>query len=185
MPVAFESIKKDVLLEIAKELAATARTAPKARGIDDIIIEILSDQEREEVARKLEELASERNVWWFKRDADNVRNSSAVIVFGVKGSRPRELNCGACGYKDCAEFSKVERRGGDFVGPNCVYPLIDLGIALGSAVKLASILGIDNRIMYTVGLAVKKLNLVDADLVLGLPLSATGKSIYFDRPRPQ
>ncbi|MBC7091195.1 MAG: hypothetical protein H5T50_04720 [Nitrososphaeria archaeon] len=185
MPVAFESIKKDVLLEIAKELATTARTAPKARGMDDIIIEILSDQEKEEVAKKLEELASERNVWWFKRDADNVRNSSVVIVFGAKGSRPRELNCGACGYKDCTEFRKVERRGGDFVGPNCVYPIVDLGIALGSAVKLASILGIDNRIMYTVGLAVKKLNLIDADLVLGLPLSATGKSIYFDRPRPQ
>ncbi|MEM3714696.1 MAG: DUF2148 domain-containing protein, partial [Nitrososphaeria archaeon] len=65
----------------------------------------------------------------------------------------------------------------------CAYPIVDLGIALGSAVKLASIFGIDNRIMYTVGLAAKKLNLIDADFILGLPLSATGKSIYFDRPR--
>jgi len=184
MPLSLEQVKKDSLMEVAKEIALSARTAPKARGMDDVIIAILSDEEREEVARKLEELASERSIWWFKRDADNVRNSSVVIVFGVKGSKPRELNCGACGFKDCADFRRAERGGGDFVGPSCVYPLVDLGIALGSAVKLASILGVDNRIMYTIGLAVKKLNLVDADFVLGLPLSASGKSIYFDRPRP-
>lgn len=183
MPVNLESIKKDSLMEVAKEIALSARTAPKARGMDDVVIAVLSDEEKEEVAKKLESLAIERNVWWFKRDADNVRNSSIILVFGVKGSKPRELNCGACGYKDCTEFRKAERGGNDFVGPSCVYPIVDLGIALGSAVKLASILGVDNRIMYTIGLAVKKLDLIDADFILGLPLSATGKSIYFDRPR--
>lgn len=183
MPINLESIKNDSLMEVAKEIALSARTAPKARGMDDITISILTDEEKEEVAKKLESLANERNLWWFKRDADNVRNSSIVIVFGVKGSKPRELNCGACGYRDCAEFKKAGRGGSDFAGPSCVYPIVDLGIALGSAVKLASIFGVDNRIMYTVGLAAKKLNLIDADFILGLPLSATGKSIYFDRPR--
>jgi uncharacterized ferredoxin-like protein len=42
-------------------------------------------------------------------------------------------------------------------------------------------LNIDNRIMYTIGAAARKLKLLDADVVLGFPLSVTGKSPYFDR----
>ena len=59
---------------------------------------------------------------------------------------------------------------------------IDLGIALGSAVKLAAELSIDNRIMCTIGAAAKRLNLLDSDVVMGIPLSATGKNPFFDRP---
>ncbi|MFC1957077.1 DUF2148 domain-containing protein, partial [Chloroflexota bacterium] len=56
-----------------------------------------------------------------------------------------------------------------------------LGIALGSAVKLASELNVDNRMMYTIGATAKKLGLLDSDIIIGIPLSATGKSVYFDR----
>jgi uncharacterized ferredoxin-like protein len=35
--------------------------------------------------------------------------------------------------------------------------------------------------MYTLGAAVKDLPLFDADVIIGVPLSATGKNIYFDR----
>lgn len=69
----------------------------------------------------------------------------------------------------------------DFDGPNCMLQIMDLGIALGSAVKLASELNIDNRIMYTIGAAAKKIGLLDSDVIIGIPLSATGKSPYFDR----
>jgi uncharacterized ferredoxin-like protein len=58
---------------------------------------------------------------------------------------------------------------------------IDLGIALGSAVKMASELNVDNRMMYTIGSAAKQLGLLDSDIIIGIPLSATGKSVYFDR----
>ena len=59
--------------------------------------------------------------------------------------------------------------------------LIDLGIALGSAVKVASDLNVDNRIMYSIGLAAKKMNLLEADEIQGIPLSIKGKNIFFDR----
>ena len=42
-------------------------------------------------------------------------------------------------------------------------------------------LNIDNRISYTVGAAAKDLELLDADLIIGIPLSATGKNPFFDR----
>lgn len=66
-------------------------------------------------------------------------------------------------------------------GPICIVQAINLGIALGSAAKLASELNVDNRIMYTIGEGAKKLRLLDCDIVFGIPLSVAGKNIYFDR----
>ena len=59
--------------------------------------------------------------------------------------------------------------------------LVNLGIALGSAVKTASLHNVDNRIMYTIGVAAKELGIVDADFIIGIPLSVKAKNIYFDR----
>jgi len=61
------------------------------------------------------------------------------------------------------------------------YKLIDLGIALGSAAKIASEMNVDNRIMLSVGMAAQELKLLDAEVVLGIPLSIKGKNIFFDR----
>lgn len=69
----------------------------------------------------------------------------------------------------------------DFSGPVCVIQAIDLGIAIGSAVKIASSLNADNRIMYTVGAAAKQLGFLDADIIMGIPISVSGKNPYFDR----
>ncbi|MBU1569644.1 MAG: ferredoxin domain-containing protein, partial [Proteobacteria bacterium] len=65
--------------------------------------------------------------------------------------------------------------------PVCSFRLLDMGIALGSAVKTASMLNVDNRIMYRVGAVARDMKLVDWEFVMGIPLSVTGKSIYFDR----
>ncbi|MCC6041514.1 MAG: ferredoxin domain-containing protein, partial [Desulfurococcaceae archaeon] len=54
-----------------------------------------------------------------------------------------------------------------------------------SAVKTASLLNIDNRIMYSVGVAAVELKLIDADIAYGIPLSARSKNIYFDRVWPR
>jgi uncharacterized ferredoxin-like protein len=69
----------------------------------------------------------------------------------------------------------------DFSGPVCLYAAIDLGIALGSAAKVAAEHNIDNRVMRTVGVAARKLKWLDADVIVAIPLSASGKNIYFDR----
>jgi uncharacterized ferredoxin-like protein len=115
-----------------------------------------------------------------------VKDSEAVVLVGIRGSKSVGLNCGACGYKSCQEFEKARRKKGqDFVGPTCLFKALDLGIALGSAVKIASLLNIDNRIMYRIGTAALKLNFMpEATVVMGIPLSAKGKNIYFDRKWP-
>jgi uncharacterized ferredoxin-like protein len=91
------------------------------------------------------------------------------------------LDCAACGYPDCKTFQQQKKEAGEFSGPTCAYRLLDLGIALGSAVKTASMLNVDNRIMYRVGVVAREMDIVDWDFVMGIPLSVTGKSIYFDR----
>jgi len=45
-------------------------------------------------------------------------------------------------------------------------------------------LNVDNRIMYRIGSAAMKLKLLpEASVIMGIPLSALGKNIYFDRSK--
>jgi uncharacterized ferredoxin-like protein len=91
------------------------------------------------------------------RDAGNVRASGAVVLIGVDCGKPSE------------EWWPFWAK------------LIDMGIALGSAVKVASDLNVDNRIMRSVGTAAMKMGIIRGDDVEGIPLSIKGKNIYFDR----
>ena len=159
------SIKRGVV-ETACLMIVAAKTAPKARGIDNVVAVVLSEKEElEKLASKMEELA-EKYGEFFKRDANNVRNSDAVVLIGCK-----------------IEDLGLKTPEGWRIDSNTVNSLVNLGIALGSAVKIASIHNVDNRIMFSVGVAAQELGLVDADVVYGIPLSARAKNIYFDRRR--
>ena len=70
-----------------------------------------------------------------------------------------------------------------FHGPNCIIKMADLGIALGSAAKTASLHNVDNRVMFSAGVAALSLGWLEGcSVAYALPLKASGKSIYFDRP---
>ncbi len=175
-------LEREGVLKVAELMAISARTAPKAKGVDAIETLVVYGEELEKIASEMDKLAQATGLTVFKRDADCVRRSLAMVLIGVKGSEPRGINCGACGYSSCEEFSMAKKvEGKDFKGPNCMYAVVDLGIAIGSAVKTASEMNVDNRIMRTAGTAARKLGLLNADIVFGIPLSATGKNIYFDR----
>jgi uncharacterized ferredoxin-like protein len=178
-----EEAERDGLLQASKLMLISARTAPKSGGVDDILTLVASGSEKESLATEMEKIAEERGIEGFRRDAKNVKDSEIVVLIGARGAKKFGMNCGACGYTDCTEFEKAEKKAGrDFVGPTCVFKALDLGIALGSAVKTASDLNVDNRIMYRIGTAARRLNLLpEASIIMGVPLSAKGKSIYFDR----
>jgi uncharacterized ferredoxin-like protein len=169
-----ENGEKEAILEATKLMLAAARTAPKTAGVDDIVTLIVYGEETDE--RKIE---------GFKRDAKNVKDSYAVVLMGVRGDKSIGLDCGSCGYEGCQEFDKTKKKSGkDFIGPTCIFKALDLGISLGSAAKMASMLNIDNRIMYRVGTAASKLKLLpQATVIMGIPVSARGKNIYFDRSK--
>jgi len=181
-------VEKNAAAMTAALMAAAARTAPKTRGVDDIASLFLDGDDLEKLALAMEQEAANKPDYLatFKRDANNVRNSACVLLLGVTGEPKKieqPLDCGACGYASCEHLSKARKhvQPKDFRGPLCIFQVMDLGIALGSAVKLAAELCIDTRMMYTIGVAAKGLGLLNSDVIIGIPLSVSGKSPYFDR----
>lgn len=159
-----DNIIRDSVIIVAKLMATSAITAPKAKGIDNIVVRILDkSEELEKLAEKMKELAPKYGEF-FARDAENVRNSEAVVLIG-------------CTIVDIG-VKQLDEIPYDI---NVVLATLNLGIAIGSAVKTASIHNIDNRIMYTIGIAAKLTGIINADIVVGIPLSIKGKNIYFDR----
>jgi len=175
--------ESEVLETLAKSILLAARTAPKAKGVDDIITALVEKEDIEVLASAMEKLADEKGAGFIflKRDAANLRNAGAAVLIGVKTSGAAGLNCGACGFETCAEMLNRQRVEVDFRGPNCMFKYADLGIAVGAAVAKAKDFCIDNRVMYSVGAAARVSGLLDADVVFGIPLSVTGKNIFFDR----
>jgi len=169
-----ESIKNVINL-----MGVAARTAPKAVGADFVVVKAIYGEEVVKLAEEMVNYGEKMGKGNFDRDGANVRNSTAVLLIGIRKATSVGLNCGACGYAQCVE--RVPHQGREFNGPQCAFRILDMGIAIGSAVKIAGMLNVDNRIMYRAGVVAKMIGLIDADLVMGIPLSATGKNIYFDR----
>ena len=163
---------------VAELMAISARTAPKAAGKDYVVTKIIEGEELMALAQKMIEYGERTGKRSFDRDGANVGDSAALLLIGIKDAEVTGLNCGACGEPECIAINTYE---GEFKGPQCAYRLLDMGIALGSAVKTASLLNVDNRIMYRAGVVAREMGLIEADFVMGIPLSAMGKNIYFDR----
>lgn len=176
MIIKSEQAEREGILNVAKQMAAAARTAPKTRGMDFLETLIVTGDDLNKIADCMEAIGEKQNMAFCIRDAKNIRGSEAVLLLGI-GHHTRGLNesCQYCQSQNCAECMKK--------GNSCVYDPVDLGIALGSAVSIAADNRIDNRIMFSVGVAAKELKLFEDKIamIFGIPLSASGKSIYYDR----
>ncbi|MBI5144357.1 MAG: ferredoxin [Candidatus Omnitrophica bacterium] len=168
-------LEKEAVIDVAQLMAAAARTAPKTRGIDNIEIIAIDDEEtKDKLIRKMRELSISEYRPSLERDANAFAGSHVILYVGVK-SNPGGLNCGFCGYRTCEELQSTKGI--------CAYNSIDLGIAVSSAISIASQFHIDNRVMYSIGLATLELKLFSENMkqVLGIPLSVSGKNPFFDR----
>lgn len=163
---------------VAELMAISARTAPKSAGHDFVVTRIIEGEECAKLGDEMIAYGARVGKKNFDRDGENVKKSSAVLLVGLLDASALGLDCGACGSSKCIAPNTHE---GEFRGPQCALRLLDMGIALGSAVKTASMLNVDNRIMYRAGVVAREMGLIEADFVMGIPLSASGKSPYFDR----
>ena len=171
-----------IAIRAVEYMTIAAKTAPKTSGKDYIGIKIVTGEELDKLAEAMVEFGVQHNKQNFDRDGGNVKNSDAVLLLSLdNAAKPAGLNCGACGKTFCTDLQPEE--GPEFMGPLCAWRLIDLGIALGSAVKTASIFNLDNRIMYRVGVVARKMGLVEGQIVVGILVSVTGKNLYFDRSK--
>ncbi|MDR0838007.1 MAG: DUF2148 domain-containing protein [Oscillospiraceae bacterium] len=167
----------DAVIQAANTICAAIRTAPKGCGFDFLDSAILTDEDKDKISaemRKIGESHGERGAF-FARDAGNVDNSQAVVLVGATyDTRKLSKMCQLCGFESCSACSEA--------GAACVFAGVDLGIALGSAVSKLAELGIDNRIMYTIGKAAAALGyLGEYKMIMGIPLSVSCKSPFFDR----
>ena len=172
-----ESIRKETLIDVAKKMVIAARTAPKARGMDNLAMAILTDNQLQQLCKKTREIGEREQNDIFLRDAANVLNGADVVV--LIGTRIKVLGlkyCGLCGYPDCASKGKHP-------DVPCAFNTSDLGIAVGSAVALAADHRVDTRVMYSIGMAASEMNLLGEEhkIIYGIPISATSKNPFFDR----
>ncbi len=170
---------KEIMKQVADLMALSARTAPKAAGRDFISLKVIEGNDLTFLADEMVKYGEKTGKKNFDRDGKNVRESDALLLISLEAPDTIGLNCGACGNSRCADLE--EHEGPEFIGPVCAWRLVDFGIAMGSAVKTASILNADNRIMYRAGVVARQLGMIDGHVVVGIPMSASGKSIYFDR----
>ncbi|NLA87628.1 MAG: ferredoxin [Clostridiales bacterium] len=178
MPLIYEDrARKEALREVAKRMMTAARTAPKGHGTDNLIIAVAERDVIETIAAKMKDMVRTGDAAaFFNRDADNILRSDFLVLIGTKIKPLGLKNCGLCGFKDCEE--KLE-----YLNHPCAFNTGDLGIAIGSAAGVAADARVDNRVMFSVGKAVRALNLLgdEAKIIYGIPLSATGKNPFFDR----
>jgi len=170
-----QKAEEQAILNLAYAICAAARTAPKACGIDHMETAVLTGEDKKKVTDEMRRMGEAIPAPFFIRDAGNVDASSAIVLIGVK-YETRGLNerCGLCGFADCSACTAA--------GAACIFTGVDLGIALGSAAAIAADNRVDNRIMFTIGKAAASLGLMgDYKLIMGIPLSASGKSPFFDR----
>lgn len=180
---------KEVAEMAIKLMAASARTAPKAGGKDFLeIVVVTKDEDLKKIAEAMKEYApkSTNEAYWL-RDASNIENSQALLLVGLSKPVTAGYDCGACGHPTCGEFAKnkqMKDKEMGYSGPHCVMRMIDIGVALASAAKTASIHNVDNRVQQRVGAAARALGMIKGEVVLGIPVSISGKSIYYDRQTP-
>jgi len=170
-----ETTERNAAMCAAELMTAAARTAPKACAVDVIETLILDGEDKDRLTAAMRELAVIFNETYFTRDAGNVDACHCIVIIGT-GVKPRSLDCSLCGMQNCAAAIKQ--------GIPCTVAVSDLGIAVGSAAVTAMEHRIDNRILYTAGMAALKLKLFSDNVKVcyGIGLSTSGKNIFFDRP---
>jgi len=198
IPLDYDGLRRDTVVQVAKLMAGAAITAPKSGGqlflagkpnfMETVIVDDAGG--RHELAEWMRARGKERreSIWF--RDADVAEAVDAILFVGIAGWYPPNYDCGACGYATCAEFLHATKALRDdsaeleFAGPTCNLRDIDLGIAVGSAAKTAAIHSIDCRCQTRVAVAARKTGVIRADVAVALSLSMTHKAVGFDRRMP-
>lgn len=167
----------EAILQAARQMCLAAQTAPKACGRDSVVSAVLTGEELARLARRMEAVEEEHPGCTpiFRRDAELVEKSAAVVLIGTLNQSRGLSPCGLCGHGSCA--------GMEAAGCRCAFDDVDLGIAVGSAVSVAADLRVDNRVMYSAGIAAMELGLLGPDVgtILAIPLAWAPRSIFFTR----
>ena len=169
--------RHEQVMHIARQMMTSARTAPKGKGVDVIEIALITDDDIRRLSEEMIAIHEENGFKFFLRDADNILNAECILLIGTR-EHAHGLNCGHCGFSNCAERP---------TGVPCAIVSVDVGIAIGSACATAADHRVDTRVMFSAGLAAQRLEfLKGCRQVFAIPVSASSKNPFFDRkPKEQ
>lgn len=107
----------------------------------------------------------------------------SLMVIGDKRKSAFNYNCGACGYRTCAELNKAEKvESLTADGPSCMFSNLNVSIAANAAAAMAYKLGLHCRVFSTLGFAARALEIIeDVDICVSVCVSAGKKNPFFDR----
>lgn len=165
----------EAAIRTGQAMIAAAITAPKANGVDDVDGVLIVGDDKDILADHMRDIADETGEDFYARDAGNVDNSYCVVILWAKDMPQKLANCSLCGFKNCGQNRKA--------GAVCAFNTTDLGIAVGSAVSIASDNRMDSRVLFSAGKAAARMGFFDEDVKVcyGIPLSVSSKSVFFDR----
>ena len=112
-----------------------------------------------------------------------MKEPCALLVVGDTRKSEFNYNCGACGYRTCAELNQAEEvESLTANGPGCLFKSININVAANAAAAQAHRLGLHCRVFSTLAFAALALEVITGvDLVISVSVSAAKKNPYFDR----
>jgi uncharacterized ferredoxin-like protein len=112
-----------------------------------------------------------------------IKEPCGLLIFGDKRKSVFNYNCGACGYRTCAEMNAAEEvESLTANGPSCQFRNLNLNIAANAAASMAHKLGLHCRVFSTLGFGAKAMNIIeDCDIVIAVCVSAAKENPFFDR----
>jgi uncharacterized ferredoxin-like protein len=112
-----------------------------------------------------------------------MKEPCSLLLIGDKRKSDFNYNCGACGYRTCAEMNAAEEvESLTANGPSCMFKNINMNIAANAAASMAHRLGLHCRIFSTLGFSALALELIEeVDLCVSVSVSVAKKNPYFDR----
>ena len=115
--------------------------------------------------------------------AQLAKEPCSLMVIGDKRKSAFNYNCGACGYRTCAELNKAEKvESLTADGPSCMFSNLNVSIAANAAAAMAYKLGLHCRVFSTLGFAARALGIIeDVDICISVCVSAGKKNPFFDR----
>ena len=112
-----------------------------------------------------------------------IKEPCGLLIIGDKRKSVFNYNCGACGYRSCAEMNAAEEvESLTANGPSCQFRNLNLNIAANAAASMAWRLGLHCRVFSTLGFGAKAMEIIeDVDLCISVSVSAAKVDPFFDR----
>lgn len=155
----------------------SAKISPKSEG-DHLEVMALEESEKEMLAEELFQLSDDYNDDTYSDEGELVNSSDEILLIGLEDHPPLNIDCEACGFSSCDEFSDSEETESMFVGPNCSFALIDLGMSIGHALNTAENHNVDYNISIKGGIAGRSLGLISSRVCLAVLVKVVSDKSY-------